>query len=216
MENTEINEFSNPRIECVDKIRGLMIIYVIFIHGLGRWTNSQHDWMYGLVWLFTDFMGASIFVFISGIGLSLFYIMKKNKIKSDQNYTRGHARVSYIIRTAWLFLFSVIANVLTGFGIFFWMIMQTLSFGRIFAYPFLQTSIKFKVFMGLIFIFLSEPLHILLEGIEFIYNFFFLELHWNTPFPFFFFLFFGMAIGDWIYSWRINSKINTHFTLKPS
>ncbi|MCP4761307.1 MAG: hypothetical protein GY870_05970 [archaeon] len=93
--------------------------------------------------------------------------------------------------------------------------MQTLSLGRIFAYPFLQTSPKFKIFVGFIFIFLSEPLNILLEGTGFIYDFFFSQRLWNIPFPFFSFLFMGMAIGDWIYSWRNNTKIIKIPTEKP-
>ncbi|MCP4760210.1 MAG: DUF1624 domain-containing protein, partial [archaeon] len=145
MENKEIKEFSKPRIDSVDRIRGLVMVYMIFMHALGKWTNGEHNWIYGVIWLFADGFGANVFVTISGIGLSLFYISKKNKIESDQNYTKYHARTSYMIKTAWLFLFNILTNLFLGYGFWFWMIMQTLSLGRIFAYPFLQTSPKFKI-----------------------------------------------------------------------
>ena len=61
------------RIKSIDIFRGVCILNFMMVHYLVGWLPDNELWAFDAYWTYFDMMGACAFLFISGIGIMLFY-----------------------------------------------------------------------------------------------------------------------------------------------
>ncbi len=203
---------SKNRLTSVDTLRGISIIYMIIGHIGQYWLQRQDLWFYGLIFLFLEVIGANAFIFVAGIGLSLFYKSQEHKISMLPEYTRKHIHINFLTRTLLILVIGFI-TVMIGTAVidelqfWAWYVLLTIGMARLISYPCLKLPPYIRVLIGFVFFIFADILRqTLSNGNPFLYYFLFNNLQSNPPFPYFGFFFIGTAIGDWIYN-KQNIKI---------
>jgi fucose 4-O-acetylase-like acetyltransferase len=195
------------RIRAIDTLRGISILYMVVGHAALVWVTGDDLWFPTLIPLVLDMIGSCMFIFLSGISLSLSYSAKQRKVNEDPNYLQIHAHVDFLVKTFWILLFAFIYNLLAstillyGTTLWIWFVLLSISIGRLCCYPFLKISPWFRIIIGLIFFSLADYLlNLLSSSVEYsiIYYLLFNGRRLDYPFPFFGFFFVGSAIGQWV------------------
>lgn len=211
------------RINAVDNLRGLSIIYMIFAHTGQYWIQRSDIWFYGFLFLIFEVIGANAFIFVAGIGLSLFYNLQKQKAQEEEITEMKHVHVNFTVRSSCIlflaFLTIIVGTTLSGeLDIWVWYVLLTIAIARFICYPLLRIKPILRCVLGIIIFSLTDILRLLTsaENYSFFNYFLFNDLQSNPPFPFFGFFFIGTAIGDWLYNWfsveeTSRSYWNQHF-----
>lgn len=210
------------RLKSIDIFRGLSMIYFITLHTLTWWLVLEDKWFILFTISLFDFLGASGFLFVTGIATSLSYNNRKIKAQTTEDYDDKMLRNEYLLRVFILliiaFLFNVVYRFLVGFkviNLWRWYILMTISFSLLFAWPLLKTSKFFRMFFCIVlWIFNIYFLEFLLqyEGDYNLYGILFYIFYYkliDAPILIFFpFLLIGTVFGDVIFEIiQINDKI---------
>jgi uncharacterized membrane protein len=76
----EIRDFASPkRIGSIDFVKGFAIVFIILAHSANAWLNSENRYIYGILFALLDFLGPSLFVFLSALSV-IFSIKNKQNI----------------------------------------------------------------------------------------------------------------------------------------
>jgi uncharacterized membrane protein len=79
----DIRDFASPkRIGSIDFVKGFAIVFIILAHSAAIWLDIENRYLYGLLFTVLDFLGPSLFVFLSALSV-IFSI--KNKQNSYSN-----------------------------------------------------------------------------------------------------------------------------------
>ena len=62
------------------------------------WLRVEDLWLYETLWSFLDFMGASAFLFISGVSTALSYRNQKNENENSEHENLKRTRNEYLFR----------------------------------------------------------------------------------------------------------------------
>ena len=143
------------RIKSIDMFRGICILNFMMVHYLVAWLPFDQLWAFDAYWVYFDMMGACAFLFISGIGIMLFYKNKMQKVENSMNnYNRDTLRHEYLLRGIFVLVISLIYNIAQA--IFFsdaswlwrWDILQAISMSILLAWPLLKLSKRVRIFLG--------------------------------------------------------------------
>jgi uncharacterized membrane protein len=145
------------RLKSIDAFRGVCMFLMVYGHMFDWWLRVED------YWFFNDFLkpllgpiGATGFVFISGISTGLSY--KKNclKAKNSDNFSMRNIRNIYLVRALLLLLIALIYNLTVAIRlnrltfIWAWLILQTLSISLLISYPLLKLSRIFRLSLSII------------------------------------------------------------------
>ncbi|MFX1395228.1 MAG: heparan-alpha-glucosaminide N-acetyltransferase domain-containing protein [Promethearchaeota archaeon] len=203
------------RYKSVDAIRGLCMIIMIVGHLLHWWLTPADHWLYDLLKSIIGPLGASGFLFISGVSAELSYKKRRTQSKeTDMKFLRNiylfRALLLLIIAFIYNMAIAIVINDLTW--IWAWFVLQTVGFSLLLAWPFLKTSKTFRIIIGTFvliinyyFLWLLSPYNGQANIYGVCYHILFNPLELYPILPYFSIFIFGTVIGDKLHN--IN-KIN--------
>jgi uncharacterized membrane protein len=221
------------RIRSIDIFRGLCMTWMILNHLIAWWLNTDYMWIHTMAIMIIDPIGASGFLFISGVSIAISYRRRLNQAKVSENYNYRMLRTSYFFRATFIFLIAIFYNIpITVWFrdirmVWSWFVLLTAAVSLFLAWPLLKTNKLLRIFIAIVIIILQQFVILWLapyEGSSNIYGKLF-HLLYNpsdqdpilTFFPFFLI---GTVIGDMMYDItygrnKDNDNQNFQFKKKP-
>lgn len=201
------------RYKSIDAIRGLCMIIMILGHLLHWWITPADHWSYDLFKSIIVPVGASGFLFSSGVSAELSYKKKRIQFKEkDIKFLRN----IYLFRALILLIIAFLYNVAIAIAInnltwiWAWFVLQTVGFSLLLAWPFLKTSKTFRIIIGTViliinyyFLWLLSPYNGQANIYGACYHILFNPLELYPILPYFSIFIFGTVIGDKLHN--INS-----------
>ncbi len=170
----------SARIKSIDFLRGLCMVWMICGH-LSEWwllqsvfDNINTD-TWNIFYIF-DFLGASGFLFISGVGITLSYRINYTKSIQSQDFNFKKYRFKYFTRILLLFLISLTYNSIVAIGeddpskMWIWFILQTLSFSLLISWSILKINKYYKIIVAIIFFIINEIIWFYVVDYNQLYN----------------------------------------------
>ncbi|MBY9016563.1 MAG: DUF1624 domain-containing protein [Candidatus Lokiarchaeota archaeon] len=198
------------RINSVDTVRGLSMFLMVYGHLIFWWIRPEDAWLQFWLYAFLKPLGATGFLFVSGISTALSFRNSQNTVKDSDTITMTTIRNIYILRAIFILIIAFIFNsfnaLIWGGSIWEWNALQTIGFSLLLAWPLLKTSKLFRILLGILMIIGNQfILHALLPyngetslyGVLFHILFFPLDQYIILIYLGIFII--GSAIGDYIY-----------------
>lgn len=225
------------RIKSIDAFRGYCILAMIIWHTSYWWTSPFESWAMIILRLTTEIIGASGFIFVSGLSSALSVRLGMEKVNSDPNYSKHRLFKEYYYRSLLMVLIAVIYNAVTVVlvvgitALFSWYILFTISFCLLLAYPLLKLSKMVRLILAIFVVIITYPVFDLLVSLrstdifwDILYHLIFFPDHEYPILPFFTNFCLGTVIGDIFYEiysikddsvriTQIKKKIIRNFTL---
>jgi len=202
----------SQRLKSVDIFRGLCMAWMVLNHLIDWWIKSEYDWLHSRAIMIIDPIGASGFLFISGISIALSYRTRLNKVRVSKDYTYRMVRNSYLFRAFFIFILAIVYNIPTAIAlkdpsmIWTWFVLLTAAVSLFLAWPLLKTSKLFRISIAIAIIILhffivswllpfQDNSNIFGLLFHILYN----NIHQDPILIFFPFFLIGTVIGDIIY-----------------
>ena len=206
--------FNMKRIKSIDTFRGGSIAVMVFGHFLLFWLRPEDVWLQFWLWAFLKPLGASGFLFVSGISASLSFRNYQNTAKDSDTVSMTTVRNVYLLRATFIliiaFFFNTFNALIFGGSIWEWNALQTIGFSLLLAWPFLKTSKLFRIFLGIAMIIGNQLILDLLSSYKgeaslygILYHLLFFPLDQYVIMNFFGIFIIGSAIGEFIYNINI-------------
>ena len=169
----DIRDFASPkRIGSIDFVKGFAIVFIMLAHSAAIWLNSENYYLYGMLFALLDFLGPSLFVFLSSLSVIFSIRNKQNILSSKVIRMRIFSRGIIIILIATIY--NVTSFSLGAYGLPFplnlwgWNILMFIGFSQIFSYYALRLTKLSRAILGIIIVFSSNFIRDLLfiPGIE--------------------------------------------------
>ncbi|MFW9818468.1 MAG: heparan-alpha-glucosaminide N-acetyltransferase domain-containing protein [Candidatus Thorarchaeota archaeon] len=216
------------RIKSIDIFRGLCMTWMVLNHLIDWWLLSSSSWLHNVTIMILDPIGASGFLFISGVSISMSYRRRQIKARTSKDMNMRIVKSSYFFRSLFLFMIAIsynipIAIVLNNPSyIWTWFVLLTAAVSMFMVWPFLYTSKIVRVSAGFFIIVANQAILNFLSAFQGEFNIFGILYHmlYNniyqdpilTFFPFFLL---GTVFGDMLFdSYLNNSSINKKVVLK--
>ena len=181
-------------------------------HLIEWWIRSEYLWLRTFTFFIFDPIGASGFLFISGVSITLSYRNRLSKVEGvkDQSYSR--IKTSYFLRALFLLIIAMVYNTAIALTlgwlswIWTWFVLMTAAFSLFIMWPLFKFSKITRILIGVVIWFISQYLYVLLfpykdelnlQGI--FYHIFYNDYSQDPLFTFFSFFLFGTVVGDIIY-----------------
>ena len=143
------------RFRSIDSIRGLSMSWMIFGHLLDWWTKQEYHWIVSLFHSIFEPIGASFFLFISGISIMLSYRKRKLKAKYDESIRVKNVKFEYFIRAFLVLLVALAYNsfiVIVNSDIkmlWTWFILLTIAISLFLAFPFFKVPKYIRIVLSI-------------------------------------------------------------------
>jgi uncharacterized membrane protein len=169
----DIRDFASPkRIGSIDFVKGFAIVFIILAHSSSAWLNSENRYIYGIAFALMDFLGPSLFVFLSALSVIFSIKNKQNILPQKVIQMRIFSRGFMIIFIA--MIYNIASLTLENYNIPFplnlwgWNILMFIGFSQIVSYYALNLRKLHRAIIGIIIIVISNPIRDLLfvPGIE--------------------------------------------------
>ena len=200
------------RLKSIDIFRGLCMSWMVLTHLIDWWLKSEYNWLHSTAIMILDPIGASGFLFISGVSISISYRKRLIKVKSSEDYNYRMVRNSYLFRAAFILIIALIYNSTVAIRLFnpamiwTWYVLLTISISILITWPLLRTSKLFRIMVGVLVIILNQVIisfllpfkgEFDLFGVLFhiLYN----KINQDPILIFFPFFLFGTVVGDIIF-----------------
>jgi len=147
------------RIASIDFVKGLALGVIIWAHAALSWFDNDWRYIYGFLFSFMDFIGPSLFVFLSA--LSVVFSIKRKKIASSDKVIRNRIFTRGLVIIFIGVIFNPISLYVEGNTVPFpanlwgWNILMFIGFSQIFSYYALKFSKITRAILGFIVIFFS-------------------------------------------------------------
>ena len=224
------------RIKSIDIFRGLCMTWMVLTHLIDWWLHSDFDWLHGVAVMIMDPIGASGFLFISGVSIALSYRRRLIKVGKSEDFSRQTMRNSYLFRALFVFFIAVIYNSFIAIAlkdpswIWTWFVLLTAAVSLFIAWPLLKTPRHFRIIIGIAFWIANQFIVSALLPYEGASNFngllfhiLYHNIHQDPILVFFPFFLFGTVIGDTLFKTGIldigkekNTNSFKHEYLKPA
>ena len=143
------------RYKTIDFARGLCIMGMVCLHIINWWLTPEDFWLYLTLEAYIGFIGASGFLFISGISAKLAYKNWIIRVEDSNELSMQMVRNVYMFRAIFLLIIALIYNTIIAIAlnnltwIWAWNVLQTISFSLFMAWPLLKISKVFRVIFGI-------------------------------------------------------------------
>jgi len=169
----DIRDFASPkRIGSIDFVKGFAIVFIILAHSAAVWLNSENYYLYGLLFALLDFLGPSLFVFLSALSVVFSIRNKQNKLPSKVIRMRIFSRGIIIILIATFYNVASLSieapSVPFPLNLWGWNILMFIGFSQIFSYYAVRLTKLSRAIIGIVIVFSSNFIRDLLfiPGIE--------------------------------------------------
>ncbi|KKN73040.1 hypothetical protein LCGC14_0404750 [marine sediment metagenome] len=160
LNNEDLMDLNSPkRIASIDFVKGLAMVFIILAHGALAWLDNDWRYIYGLTFAFLDFLGPSLFVFLSALSV-VFSIRRKKKAKSTKAIRNGILTRGIVIIIIGI-MFNPMSLRTSGQAVAFplnlwgWNILMFIGFSQILSYYSLKLSKRARAVVGVVIIFIS-------------------------------------------------------------
>lgn len=149
------------RITSIDTFRGISIFWMLLGHTLCWWLTLEDFMILSTYFPLIDALGASAFVFLSGISTVFSY--KKKMVLNDSlnELEKRKIRTKYYLRALILlvigFAFNFINSLLNpGFPIWVWTVLITIALALLLTWPLLKLSKWKRLLIGIVVILIDQ------------------------------------------------------------
>lgn len=203
------------RFKSIDTFRGICMAWMFLGHLLEWWIKPEYLFINTMTHQILDSMGASGFLFISGLSITLSLRKKQSGVEYDSIETKRE----YFLKALFLLIIALLYNLPIAIyfnnfaSIWMWFVLLTAAISLILAWPLLRLPISIRLIIGFsmwvinyyVFNYLSS-----FKGEFSIYGALY-HLLYNEPqmdpilnfFPFFLF---GTVIGELIFRLNLNKQ----------
>lgn len=206
------------RINSIDSVRGMCMWIMIYGHMLDWWINPADIWFRNWLYAFLEPIGATGFLFVSGISTSLAFRSSYIKRETSNNFNVKLTKYSYFFRAFLILLIGFVVNsfsllMLKGsiFDIWSWLVLQTIAISLIFSWPFLNKSKLFRIILGLSLISVNQIILTFLDPFKGQFNLYGVLFHFlfNPLSQYIILLYFGIfligtVLGELIFNINIS------------
>ncbi len=201
------------RIKSIDAFRGLCMFYMVFMHPINWWILPEDFWLYQLFEAIMEVVGASGFLFVSGLSIALSLRLRWKKAEDDPEYSRKTCFKEHYYRTFIIFVIAIIYNAAAGIyawgpaGLWSWFILLTVAVAYFVGYPLMAKLSKgSRVVLSFILLFITAPVFTVLFALykvdsigTVLYHLLFHPWDQDSPLPFLSFFILGTVFGDLFY-----------------
>jgi len=213
---------NTERLKSIDIFRGLCMSWMILGHLFDWWIQPDYSWARQIMTIILEPIGASGFLFISGVSITISNRRRLIKAKNSEEYNYKMIRNSYMFRALLIFTIAIIYNSTVAIQlvnpkiIWTWFIILTIAISLFITWPLLQIRIHFRIIVGILIIIVNQFLVSLLlphEGDSSIYGGFFHVLYNGInqdPILYFFpFFLIGTVVGDLIFNKLLRESVRS-------
>ena len=213
------------RLKSIDIFRGLCMAWMILGHLIDWWLKFEYSWLHEIMIMIIDPIGASGFLFISGVSIALSYRKGLNKVKVSEDYNFRMVRNSYLFRAFFIFIIALIYNIPVAIKlnnpsmVWFWFVLLTAAVSIFLAWPLLKTNKLFRILIAITilaihFIIISWLLPFQGESnvIGLLFHILYNGIHQDPILIFFPFFIIGTVIGDLIYETIYSKKEDQQYS----
>ncbi len=198
-----------PRLKSIDIFRGLCMSWMFLGHLIEWWIKEEFFWLKSLSFSVFDPIGASGFLFISGVSIALSYRNRIYRVEILKEMSYSRVKASYYLRAFFLLIIAIIYNLAIAFTInnlswiWTWFVLMTAAFSLLITWPLLKFSKKTRIVVGFSIWFVSQFIYFIfvpfqsqenLQGI--LYHILYNDYSLDPLVLFFPFFLFGTVIGD--------------------
>ncbi|MFX1278333.1 MAG: acyltransferase family protein [Promethearchaeota archaeon] len=204
------------RLKSIDIFRGLCMAWMVLTHIIDWWLRPEFSWLHSIGIMIVDSIGASGFLFVSGVSIALSYRKRLNRARNSENYNYRMARNSYLLRAFFILIVALIYNIPTAIAfkdlrmIWIWFVLLTAAISLFLAWPLLKTLKWIRITIAILVIALNlflVPTLVPFQGqsnfFGLLFHVFYNGLNQDPILIFFPFFLIGTVIGDIIYE-KIN------------
>ncbi len=201
------------RLKSIDTFRGLCMVWMVLTHLIDWWLISAYNWLHSATIMILDPIGASGFLFISGVSISLSYRRRLMRVNDSKDYNRKTMRNSYLLRALLVFFIAIMYNSFIAIPlkdpswIWTWFVLLTAAVSLFLGWPLLKTSRLFRIIIGILFWVSNQILKVVLipyQGVPNLYgilfHFFYHNISQDPILVFFPFFLFGTVLGDTLFT----------------
>ena len=150
----EIRDFASPkRIASIDFVKGFAIVFIILAHSANAWLNSENRYIYGILFALLDFLGPSLFVFLSALSVIFSIRNKQHILPKKVIQMRIFSRGFIIIGIAMIYnVFSLSFenyNIPFPLNLWGWNILMFIGFSQIMSYYALNLRKLYRAIIGI-------------------------------------------------------------------
>jgi len=197
------------RLKSIDIFRGLCILWMFIGHLIEWWIKPEYLWLRTVTFYIFDPIGASGFLFISGVSIALSYRNRLYRVKEIKDLSYSRIKMSYFLRAFFILMIAIIYNTAIAFTInqlswiWTWFVLMTAAFSLFIMWPLFKLSKITRILIGILIWFISQYLYLLLSPYQnqlnlqgILYHIFYNDFSLDPLLIFFSFFLFGTVVGD--------------------
>lgn len=217
----DLKNYASPkRIRSIDFVKGLAIVMILMAHTSNAWLDSQWKYLYGMMYALLDFLGPSLFVFLSALSV-IFSVKRKQGVVPDKVIRNGIVTRGIVIMVIGI-LFNIPSVLLKNKidWIWNWNILVFIGFSQIISLYALKLGKATRGIIGTFIIFTSDTirhfLYIEKDGSLFIYIIHYIVVSPEpmTPLiPFLSICFISTIFGEYLYAAMIDGTKQAYTVL---
>ncbi|MFX1359849.1 MAG: heparan-alpha-glucosaminide N-acetyltransferase domain-containing protein [Promethearchaeota archaeon] len=218
----DLKNYASPkRIRSIDFVKGLAIVMILMAHTSSAWLDSQWIYLYGMMYALLDFLGPSLFVFLSALSV-IFSVKRKQGVVPDKVIRNG-----IVTRGIVIMVIGILFNLPTVFlfnkpdWIWNWNILVFIGFSQIVSLYALKLGKATRGIIGTFIIFTSDAIRQYLFDGKVAGNTFLSIIHYivvspapMTPLiPFLSICFISTIFGEYLYAAMIDGTKQAYTVL---
>ena len=169
----DIRDFASPkRIGSIDFVKGFAIVFIILAHSAAVWLDAENRYLYGLLFTLLDFLGPSLFVFLSSLSVIFSIKNKQNSLPAKVIRMRIFSRGITVILIATIYNIASLGvenyDIPFPLSLWGWNILMFIGFSQIFSFYALKIPKLYRGIIGIVIVLLSNPIRdlIFVPGLE--------------------------------------------------
>ena len=207
------------RLKSIDIFRGLCMSWMFLGHLIEWWIRPEFLWLRKFTFFIFDPIGASGFLFISGISITLSYRNRLYRVEEIKDLSYSRIKMSYFLRAFFLLTIAMIYNIAIALTkgwlswIWTWFVLMTAAFSLFIMWPLFKFSKITRILTGVVIWFISQYLYLLLSPYQdqlnlqgIFYHIFYNDYGQDPLLVFFSFFLFGTVIGDMLNDIKQNNN----------
>ncbi|MFX0139490.1 MAG: heparan-alpha-glucosaminide N-acetyltransferase domain-containing protein [Candidatus Hodarchaeota archaeon] len=200
------------RFKSIDFLRGFYIFMMVLVHLCDWWLVFEANWFKDIVHIIIEPIGATGFLFISGVSAALSYKSNQLNLKDSNEINWKTIKNIYFFRAFLILLIALIYNIILIFrfgdisDIWNWNVLQAIAISLILVWPLLKTSKTVKIIVGIVLLLIDQLILAFLRNFKGVFNLYGILFHilYNpldqfTIISFFTMFLFGSVVGDIVF-----------------
>jgi len=207
------------RLKSIDIFRGLCMAWMVLNHLIDWWLTNDFSWLHNVTIMILDPIGASGFLFVSGVSITISYRKNLFRASTSKDYNKKILKNSYFFRAFFLFIIAILYNISISIVlvnpsyIWTWFILLTAAVSMFMVWPLLYSSKLLRIIIGVLIIIANQFLMMVLLPFRgefningFLYHILFHNIFQDPILSFFPFFLFGTVFGDVLFDSYLNNE----------